>query len=177
MPPYFVVSDVDTAHDLRRLRSIEVLEDEVTQGAGQWLNLTVVDVELVYAHPVRNVVDRDRRILRDDRYVVSKQRETVDVRRTDVLHRVQRRVRPDQVFLTSRFARNQIRTTLKMIRSRLIERRGDVIVWVVLIGPPHQHGVIDRIEVGRVVWIRADKDDEPIRVRKHHANFIGHRIL
>ena len=119
-PPDFVEALIGTRDDLLDLVVVDVAEDVLAQGAGQGLNAARVDEELVPPHPVDDVVDRDDGVLRGHRHVLVKQGETPDERSADVLHREERRVRPDKDLLTGVQRRDKVRAMREFLLARLV---------------------------------------------------------
>ena len=146
-PPDFVPLLVGAANNLIGLRHVEVLEDVVTQGAGQRLDATGVGVELILAHPVGDVGRCCHRARGHNRDVVGVFLQAKHVGRAEELEGVEVAIRPDEDFLTDWHSAHDARAARYPDITCRIRRGWRPVTRRVLVSPADKHGV-EVVDVG-----------------------------
>jgi hypothetical protein len=93
-PPDLIEALVGARNNLIGLGVINVFVDVFSDGRWQCLNLTRVDIELIRAHPIRDVVGSCCCPWANNGDVVSKLLQRKNIRRACKLKRIERRICP-----------------------------------------------------------------------------------
>ena len=168
-PPDLVEALVGARKELILLVEVYVVVDVLAQIAAQRLDPTVIAVELVHAHPVRHVGRNDGSVYASNRDVVAQKLCAPDVRRSEVLQRVQRCVGVDQNLLSRLNACANLRAMRQPRTTSLIGCRRRPVHHRFLISPANEHRVHDSL----TQRCAAHGNHKPTHIRDDHV--VDHR--